>query len=88
MRTGILLIKKVVIFRNPAIIILMKITILEPAPEEDDEIIVKCHFLDDDITLLLNQLKNGSSKMNFSKENKIIHVKYNFYILTYFIGKI
>lgn len=75
MRTGILLIKKVVIFRNPAIIILMKITILEPAPEEDDEIIVKCHFLDDDITLLLNQLKNGSSKMNFSKENKIILVE-------------
>ena len=53
----------------------MKITILEPSPEEDDEIIVKCRFLDKDLTLLLNQLKNGSSKMNFSKANKIVLVE-------------
>ena len=53
----------------------MKITILEPEAEEDDEIIVKCRFLDNDITLLLNQLKNGSSKMNFLKDNKIVLVE-------------
>ncbi|MBQ2481726.1 MAG: hypothetical protein II516_10810 [Treponema sp.] len=53
----------------------MKITIVEPLPDEDDEIIVKCHFLDEDITLLLNQLKNGSSKMNFIKDNKIVIVE-------------
>ena len=53
----------------------MKITILEPSPDEDDEIIVKCRFLDDDIALLLNQLKNGSSKMNFLRNNKIVLVE-------------
>ena len=52
----------------------MKITVLEPAPDEEDEIIVKCRFLDNDITLLLNQLKTGSAKMNFLKENKIVLV--------------
>jgi len=53
----------------------MKITILETKPDEEDEIIVKCSFLDDDLTLLLNQLKNGSSKMNFNKDNKIVLVE-------------
>lgn len=52
----------------------MKITIIEPSSQEEDEIIVKCRFLDDDLTLLLNQLKNGSSKMNFLKDNKIVLV--------------
>ena len=53
----------------------MKITILETKPDEEDEIIVKCSFLDDDLTLLLNQLKNGSSKLNFNKDGKIILVE-------------
>lgn len=53
----------------------MKITILEPSPEEEDEIIVKCRFLDNNITLLLNQLKNGNSKMNFIKDNKIVLIE-------------
>lgn len=52
----------------------MKITILDSSIVEEDEIIVKCRFLDEDITLLLNQLKNGSSKMNFHKDNKIVLV--------------
>jgi|P1105metagenome_2_1110788.scaffolds.fasta_scaffold00984_2 DNA-binding LytR/AlgR family response regulator len=52
----------------------MKITILDPSVVEEDEIIVKCRFLDEDITLLLNQLKNGSSKMNFYRDNKIVLV--------------
>ncbi|MBP5520395.1 MAG: LytTR family transcriptional regulator DNA-binding domain-containing protein [Treponema sp.] len=53
----------------------MKITILEAKADEEDEIIVKCHFLDEDLTLLLNQLRSGSSKMNFYKDNKIILVE-------------
>ena len=53
----------------------MKITILEPSGDEEDEIIVKCRFLDNDIALLLNQLKNGSSKMNFYRDNKIVLVE-------------
>ena len=51
---------------------MIKITIVEPEPDEEDEIIVKCRFLDNDVTLLLNQLKNGSSKMNFIRDNKIV----------------
>ena len=53
----------------------MKITILENKPDKEDEIIVKCNFIDEDLTLLLNQLRNGSSKMNFNKDNKIILVE-------------
>lgn len=53
----------------------MKITILEKQPDEEDEIIVKCSYLDDNLTHLLNQLKNGSSKMSFYKEGKIILVE-------------
>lgn len=49
----------------------MKITILEKEANEEDEIIVKCNFLDEGITRLLNQLKNGNSKMNFYKDNQI-----------------
>lgn len=52
----------------------MKITFVDPAPDEEDEIIVKCRFIDNDLTLLLNQLKNGSSQMNFLKNNKIVFV--------------
>ena len=52
----------------------MKITFVDPAPGEEDEIIVKCRFIDNDLTLLLNQLKNGSSQMNFLKNNKIVFV--------------
>lgn len=54
---------------------MIKITIVDPAPDEEDEIIVKCRYIDNDITLLLNQLKNGSSKMNFLKNNKIVFVE-------------
>ena len=53
---------------------MMKITFVDPAPDEEDEIIVKCRFIDNELTLLLNQLKNGSSQMNFLKNNKIVFV--------------
>ena len=52
----------------------MKITILDPSVVEEDEIIVKCRFLDEDITLLLNQLKKKKKKMNFYRDNKIVLV--------------
>lgn len=54
---------------------MMKITIIDPAPDEEDEIIVKCRFIDNDLTQLLNQLKNGSSQMNFMKNGKIVFVE-------------
>ncbi len=55
----------------------MKITILDKKPDEEDEIIVKCEFLDEGITRLLNQLKNGNSKINFYKNNQIHLVEKN-----------
>lgn len=51
----------------------MKITILEKQPGEEDEIIVKCDYIDDNISRLLNQFKTGGkSKLNFYKDSKIV----------------
>lgn len=51
----------------------MKITILEKQPGEEDEIIVKCDYIDENISRLLNQFKTGSkSKLNFYKDSKIV----------------
>lgn len=56
----------------------MKITILEKQPGEEDEIIVKCDYLDENVTRLLNQLKTGSkTKMNFYKDSKIVLLDQN-----------
>ena len=53
----------------------MKITVLDTKPGEEDEIIVKCSYFDENLTRLLNQFKNGSSKMNFYKDSKIVLVE-------------
>lgn len=51
----------------------MKITILEKQPGEEDEIIVKCDYIDENISKLLNQFKTGGkSKLNFYKDSKIV----------------
>lgn len=50
----------------------MKITILEKKPDEEDEIIVKCDYIDENITKLLNQLKTGKTKLSFYKDSQII----------------
>lgn len=56
----------------------MKITILEKQPGEEDEIIVKCDYIDESITRLLNQFKTGSkTKMNFYKDSKIVLLEQN-----------
>jgi ribosomal protein L1 len=41
----------------------VKITILDIASEEEDEIIIKCHSLSDDINELICRLKQGSRKL-------------------------
>lgn len=53
----------------------MKITVLEKKPGEEDEIIIKCDYLTDNITKLLNQFKTGKTKMNFYKKEKIVLVE-------------
>lgn len=52
----------------------MKITILEKQAGEEDEIIVKCDYLDESLTKLINQFKTGKGKMNFYKDSKIVFV--------------
>ncbi|MCQ2591733.1 MAG: LytTR family transcriptional regulator DNA-binding domain-containing protein [Treponema sp.] len=50
----------------------MKITILDKTdPTEEDEIILKCGALDENILDLLNTLKNGKNKLSLYKESSI-----------------
>lgn len=50
----------------------MKITILDKENAADEnEIIVKCDSLDDDIMKLLNSLKNGKNKLSLYKNSTI-----------------
>ena len=53
----------------------MKITILEKQPGEEDELILKCDSLDENLTKLINQFKGGKGKMNFYKDGKIVFVE-------------
>ncbi len=53
----------------------MKVTILEKKTDEEDELIVKCDYLDESLTKLINQFKSGKGKMNFYKDSKIVFVE-------------
>ena len=53
----------------------MKVTILEKKADEEDELIVKCDYLDESLTKLINQFKTGKGKMNFYKDSKIVFVE-------------
>ena len=50
----------------------MKITILDRNPDEEDEIIIKCSNLDEDLQLLIEKIKNRRQKINFMKDSKIV----------------
>ena len=50
----------------------MKISILDKLPDEEDEIIIKCDSLDDDLRHLIERIKNRRQKINFLKDSKII----------------
>lgn len=49
----------------------MKITILTPAPGEEDEIIVRCTHLDERILALISSLKADNQRINAYGENGI-----------------
>ena len=53
----------------------MKVTILEKKTDEEDELIVRCDYLDESLTKLINQFKTGKGKMNFYKDSKIVFVE-------------
>lgn len=50
----------------------MKITIVDPAPGEADEIIIKCRQLDEGTIKLLKHFKQGSTSLNVYRDG-IIH---------------
>lgn len=49
----------------------MRITIIEPGPEEEEEIIVKCREIDQDFMELINLLRQGGRKINGYKDGNI-----------------
>ncbi len=53
----------------------MKVTILDIGPEEEEEIIIKCHSLDDDMVKLVNQLKQGARKLAVYQEEGMFFVE-------------
>ena len=53
----------------------MKVTILEKKEDEESEIIIKCDYLDENLTKLINQFKNVKGKLNLYKDEKIVFVE-------------
>lgn len=53
----------------------MKITIMDTGPNEEEEIIIKCRQLDNDMLKLINRFKQGSSKLTVYKEGEIFFVE-------------
>jgi len=55
----------------------MKITIIDKLPTEENEIIIKCDALDDNIVGLINSLKCENSKLPAFLEGEIVFLDYN-----------
>lgn len=53
----------------------MKVTILDPEPNEEEEIIIKCHALEEDLVKLINQFKQGGRKLTVYQENGMFFVE-------------
>ena len=53
----------------------MKITILDLKPGEEEEIIVKCDKIGDDLQKILNYIKQGNNKLNVYKNGDIYFIE-------------
>lgn len=53
----------------------MKVTILDTGADDEEEIIIKCHFLDDEILRLINYFKQGSRKLPAYKDGKMFFLE-------------
>lgn len=53
----------------------MKITIVDVAPGEEEEMIIRCNQLDDRMMQLMNQFKNKTDKLNVYKDGNIYFVE-------------
>ena len=49
----------------------MKVTIFDIGPEEETEIIVKCHEMDENMIKLIKLLKQKNNKLNVYRDGKI-----------------
>lgn len=49
----------------------MKITIIDTPDGQEDELILKCRSVDDNVMKLINLLKTGSIKLNVQKDGSI-----------------
>lgn len=53
----------------------MKITIMDTGPNEEEEIIIKCRQLENDMLKLINRFKQGNSKLTAYKDGEIFFVE-------------
>ncbi len=53
----------------------MKVTIVDIGPEEEEEIILKCRCLDDDMVKIINRLKQGGTKLTVYKDGGMFFVE-------------
>ncbi|MCI7768166.1 MAG: LytTR family transcriptional regulator [Oscillospiraceae bacterium] len=52
----------------------MKITILDPSPEEEDEIIIKCRHIDDGLIRMLREYGGSDGRLKCRKDGKIFFI--------------
>lgn len=59
-----------------------KITITQIDSSQDEEIVIKCHNIDDNVLKIVEKLKNGETTLLGSKNNEVfrINIKDIFYI--------
>lgn len=53
----------------------MKVTIIDKGPGEEDELIIKCGKLNDDMVKLINRFKQGNRKLSLYKDGDIFFVE-------------
>lgn len=53
----------------------MKVTILDLEPGEEEEIIIKCDKINDNLQKLLNSIKQGNDKLNVYKDGDIYFIE-------------
>ncbi len=53
----------------------MKITILDPLPGEEDEIIIRCGEISDGLRRLLHELKHGVTRLNAYQNGQIFFLE-------------
>ncbi len=53
----------------------MKVTIVDIGPEEEEEIILRCRSLDDDMVKIINRLKQGGAKLTAYKDGGMFFIE-------------